>query len=99
MNFLTEMIRVVSFRITAAIQGSGLDEDTIPDLIKQLKGLWLVSQRVESAAKISEQHASQIREEARKRATERGENAATRKGLGAGSCEAIKREILGIPSR
>lgn len=63
-NLLTEMIRVISFRVTAAIQGAALAEDAIPDILKQLKDLSLISRRVEAAAKISEEREREIRKQA-----------------------------------
>lgn len=61
-HLLTEMIRVVSFCVTAAAQEAGLAGDAVPDLIKRLKDLLLISRRVESAARTSEQSEREIRE-------------------------------------
>ena len=100
-RLLTEMIRVVSFRITASIQEAGLDEDAIPGLVKQLKDLSLISQRVEAAGKINEQRESEVRERARREAKEEAAEAAggaaASKGLSTETINEIKRRILGIP--
>ena len=53
-RLVTEMVRTVSFRITAVIQEAELHEDAIPALLKQLKDLSLISQRVEAAGKMNE---------------------------------------------
>ena len=100
-RLLTEMVRTVSFRITAVIQETDLDEDAIPGLLKQLKDLSLITQRVESAGKMNEQREREVRELARRAATEEAASVAGRtaksNGISAETAEAIKREILGIP--
>lgn len=63
-NLLTEMIRSASFRITASLQEGALATEAVPALIKQLKDLSLISQRVESAGKLNEQRAKEVRERA-----------------------------------
>ncbi|MDE0125356.1 MAG: DUF3486 family protein [Bryobacterales bacterium] len=99
-RLLTEMVRTVSFRITAVIQETDLGEDAIPRLLKQLKDLSLISQRVEAAGKMNEQREREVRELARREAKEEAasaaEGTATRQGLSAETAAAIRRSILGL---
>ena len=100
-NLLTEMIRVISFRVTAAIQGAALDEGAIPDILKQLKDLSLISRRVEAAARVSEQREREIRKhtalEVAARIAERAaKEAGHRKRIGASRMIEIAREIYGL---
>ena len=99
-RLLTEMVRTVSFRITAVIQETDLGEDAIPRLLKQLKDLSLISQRVEAAGKMNEQREREVREltrrEAKEEAAKVAERTARRKGLSAETAKQIKRKILGI---
>ena len=99
-HLLTEMIRVVSFRVTAAIQEAGLAEEAIPGLIKQLKDLSLISRRVESAARTSEQREREILERAAEEAAaaikKRAKQEPHEKGLSAETADMVKHEILGI---
>ena len=96
------MVRTVSFRITAIIQKADLDEDANPGLLKQLKDLSLITQRVEAAGKMNEQREREVRELARREAKEEAAKVAGRtaksKGISAETAAAIRREILGIPS-
>ena len=68
----------------------------ITDLLKQLKDLSLVSQRVGSAVKISEQR-ERVIEEAKEEAAEIAGCNAKRRGLGAETVEEFKHRILGVP--
>ena len=100
-RLLTEMVRTVSFRITAVIQETDLlDEEAIPRLLKHLKDLSLISLRVESAGKMNEQREREVRELARREATEEATKVAgrtaRRRGLSVETVEEIKRKILGI---
>ncbi len=100
-NLLTEMIRVVSFRVTAAIQEAGLAPDAIPDLIKQLKDLSLISRRVEAAAKISEEREREIRKNAALDvaagiASRAVKEAGRRKVIAADRMIEIARELYGV---
>ncbi|MDE0627423.1 MAG: DUF3486 family protein [Bryobacterales bacterium] len=99
-RLLTEMVRTLSFRVTAIIHETDLGEDAIPGLLKQLKDLSLISQRVEAAGKLNEQREREVRELARREATEKAARVAGRtakhKGLSAETVDEIKRKVLGI---
>lgn len=98
-HLLTEMIRTVSFRITAMVQRSELSAESAPVLVKQLKELSLISQRVERASDISAKRERQIRDEERRRAAEEAAETAAgearSQGLSAEAADEIKRKILG----
>ena len=63
-HLVTEMIRRVSFRIMSSLQQSDLDADAVPALVKQLKDLSLVSQRVERASEISAKRERELQRQA-----------------------------------
>ena len=66
-----------SLNARGRLEGSGLDEDAVPPLVKQLKDLSVISQRVEVAARISEQRESETRERAIQDAKEEAAKAAS----------------------
>lgn len=99
-HLVVETIRTVAFECGQLMARGELTAESLPGTLDQLNKLALAAQRLSRSSAEEERRERQIREEARKRATEQAADAAgealASRGLSAETVGAIRREILGV---
>lgn len=99
-NLVNEVLRTLAFDLSLKLQDAELTEESIPDVISNLKALALAVQRLESSAtmnvKREKEIRSQAREEALKDAAKVVEKVAAQHGLNAEQAAFWRQEVLGV---
>lgn len=92
-KILNEFIRTIAFNTTLTLSES---DDPVPP--KMIKDLSIAIERLERAASINVERDKKIREQAKQEAADKVEKIAKKGGLTKQTADAIRAEILGIPS-
>ena len=100
-NLVNEILRTLAFDISLKLQGMDLNEETMPEVVDQLKHLSLVAMRLEKAASENVKREDEIRRQERERLKEKTLQAVDAAGDQAGqlSAEAFRakvKEIYGV---
>ena len=97
-NLVNEVLRTLAFDLSLKLQDAELTEESIPDVIHNLKALSLAAQRLEASATLNVKREGEIRRLALEQAADTVETEVKKAGLSSDTVESIKRSILGINS-
>ena len=97
-NLVNEVLRTLAFELSLKLQDAELTEDTIPDVIHNLKALSLAAQRLEASATMNVKREAEIRENERKRLAEETMKVVDKAvpGDSAQQLKAAIREVYGV---
>lgn len=95
-HLVNEILRTLAFDISLKLQDMDLTEETMPEVVSQLRHLSLVAMRLEKAASENVKREGEIRKQALSEAAETASATAKKLGLTADTVERIHNEILGI---
>lgn len=95
-NLVNEVLRTLAFDLSLKLQDAELTEESIPDVISNLKALSLAVQRLESSATMNVKREKEIRAQALQDAAETVVKEVTKAGLSSDTASAIRQQILGI---
>jgi len=95
-HLVNEILRTLAFDISLKLQDMDLTEETMPEVVSQLRHLSLVAMRLEKAASENVKRESEIRKQALAEAADEATTAGKRAGLSDEAAEAIRSQILGI---
>lgn len=94
-NLVNEILRTLAFEISLKLQDTELDEETLPEVVSQLRHLSLAAMRLEKAASENVKREEEIRKQERERLKEKTLKAVDSAGTDSGkiSAEALRAAI------
>jgi HD-GYP domain-containing protein (c-di-GMP phosphodiesterase class II) len=95
-HLVNEILRTLAFDISLKLQDMELTEESMPEVVGQLKHLSLVAMRLEKAASENVKREAEIREQAKLEAAAAAEKVAKKGGLSTESVQELRRAILGV---
>lgn len=95
-NLINEVLRTLAFDLSLKLQEAELSEESIPDVIHNLKALSLAVQRLESSATLNLKRETEIRKQALEDAAKVVEKVVKKAGLTDETAAKIRGRILGI---
>ncbi|MBM9605956.1 DUF3486 family protein [Desulfopila inferna] len=95
-NLVNEVLRTLAFELSLKLQDAELNEDTVPDVISNLKALSLAAQRLEASATLNVKREAEIRKQALEKAAEAVEDEARAQGMDADQADFWRRKVLGV---
>jgi hypothetical protein len=93
-NLVNEVLRTLAFELSLKLQDAELTEETIPDVIHNLKALSLAAQRLEASATLNVKRESEIRKQALERAADNVAKEATIQGASAATVDSLRSAIM-----
>ena len=94
-NLVNEILRTLAFDLSLKLQDAELNEESIPGVIGQLKGLALSVQRLEASSTLNVKREAEIRKQALQEAAEKIDKTASQAGVTPETI-ALIHEALGI---
>ena len=95
-NLINEMLRSLTFDLSLKLAEGDLTEESLPEIIEQLRNLSLSALRLERAATENVQREREIRRQAAEDAAETAGKSLSKRGLSPEIVDQIKSEILGV---
>ncbi len=95
-NLVNEILRTLAFDISLKLQDMDLNEETMPEVVGQLKHLSLVAMRLEKAASENVKREAEIRKKTLEEAAEAVGAAAQQHGVSQETIDEIHSVVLGI---
>ncbi|SHH33586.1 DUF3486 family protein [Desulfofustis glycolicus] len=95
-NLVNEVLRTLAFDLSLKLQDAELNEETIPDVIHNLKALALAAQRLEASATLNVKREAEIRKQALEQAAAAVEDEARAQGMDAEQADFWRRKVLGV---
>ncbi len=95
-NLVNEVLRTLAFDLSLKLQDAELNEETIPDVIHNLKALALAAQRLEASATLNVKREAEIRRQVLAEAADTVVTEVKKGGLSDETADEIRKRILGI---
>lgn len=95
-HLVNEILRTLAFDISLKLQDMELNEETLPEVVSQLRHLSLVAMRLEKAASENVKRESEIKKQTLSEAADMVSAAGKQSGLSADTVDTIRRQILGM---
>lgn len=95
-HLVNEILRTLAFDISLKLQDMELNEETMPEVVSQLRHLSLVAMRLEKAASENVKREAEIKRQTLAEAAEAVSAAGKQSGLSADTVDTIRKQILGI---
>lgn len=95
-NLVNEVLRTLAFDLSLKLQEAELTEESIPDVIFNLKALSLAAQRLESAATLNVKREKEIRTQALEEAASAVEEAAIQQGFDQDQAAFWRGKVMGV---
>lgn len=95
-NLVNEVLRTLAFDLSLKLQDAELTEESIPDVIHNLKALSLAVQRLEASSTMNVKREKEIRAQALEAAANAVEDEAMAQGMSADQADFWRRKVLGV---